>query len=79
MNDKFFTKQNCDRCGGSLEKGRMMSMFNQNCLCMGCIAKERKHADYTQALEADTDQIRKGNFNFEGIGFPAVGNSEKVE
>lgn len=32
--DKFFTQKTCDRCGGSLENGRIMSMFNTECICM---------------------------------------------
>lgn len=32
--DKFFTQTTCDRCGGSLEAGRTMSMFNEDCICM---------------------------------------------
>lgn len=30
--DKFFTQKTCDRCGGSLEKGRIMSMLNAGML-----------------------------------------------
>ena len=26
--DEFFTKTKCDRCGGSLSGGRIMSRFN---------------------------------------------------
>ena len=65
--DKFFTQNNCDRCGGSLKNGRMMSMVNTDCLCMDCIAAERQRPDYRHAVEAEHAEIRKGNFNFEGI------------
>jgi hypothetical protein len=64
--DTFFTQPNCDRCGKSLKNGRMMSMFNTDCLCLDCIETERQH--YRQAVEADHAEIRKGNFNFKGIG-----------
>ena len=67
--DKFFTQTNCDRCGGSLDGGRIMSMFNTDCICMDCKEKEQQRADYRKAVEADHAEIRKGNYNFEGIGY----------
>ena len=51
--DRFFTQTKCDRCGGSLEGGRIMSMFNTDCLCMKCKEEERKRPDYKDAQEAD--------------------------
>jgi len=65
--DKFFTQTRCDRCGGSLEKGRTMSMFNTECICMKCKEKERKDPRYKEALEADMEQIKLGNYNYPGI------------
>lgn len=65
--DDFFTKTKCDRCGGSLTSGRIMSMFNTDCICMECKEKERKDPEYTKALEADRAEIIKGNYNFRGI------------
>lgn len=67
--DSFFTQKHCDRCGGSLENGRTMSMFNEQCICMECSAKERQREDYNKAVEADHEQIKQGNYNFKGIGF----------
>lgn len=67
--DKFFTQTNCDRCGGSLDGGRIMSMFNTDCICMDCKEKEQQRADYRKAVEADHVEIRKGNYNFEGVGY----------
>lgn len=71
MPDKFFTQKNCDRCGGSLKDGRIMSMFNTDCICMQCAGKERKLPEYKSALDAEHKQIKQGNYNFEGIGYPA--------
>lgn len=34
--DKFFIQESCDRCGGSLTGGRIMSMFNTDCICLDC-------------------------------------------
>lgn len=67
--DRFFTQTKCDRCGGSLEDGRTMSMFNEDCICMKCKAEERKRDDYSKAVQADHEQIKQGNYNFKGIGF----------
>ena len=67
MKDRFFEKKNCDRCGGSLDGGRIMSMFSQACICMDCCEKEKQDPDYKKAVEADHEQIRQGNYNFPGI------------
>ena len=67
VTDSFFAQTTCDRCGGSLDEGRILSMFNQQTLCLLCKEKERKRPDYAQAVEADHEQIRKGNFNYKGI------------
>lgn len=66
--DKFFTQKTCDRCGASLGGGRMMSRYNEDCLCLDCISKERQRDDYQQACDAEITAIRNGNYNFEGIG-----------
>lgn len=68
MADKFFTQTTCDRCGGSLQGGRTMSMFNTQCICMKCSEEERRRPDYKDAVEADHEHIRNGDFNFKGIG-----------
>ncbi len=66
--DKFFSQKHCDRCGNSLEKGRTMSMYNTDCICMDCKNEERKREDYEKAIEAEHAEIKKGNYNFKGIG-----------
>jgi hypothetical protein len=66
--DKFFTQENCDRCGGSLEGGRIMSMFNTDCICMDCKRKETQRPDYAAARDAEHAEVCKGNYNFEGVG-----------
>ncbi len=66
--DDFFNKQYCDRCGGSLSEGRIMSMYNADCLCIKCKDEERRRDDYHLAVEADITEIKKGNCNFPGIG-----------
>ena len=66
--DRFFTQNTCDRCGGSLEDGRIMSMYNTDCICMKCKEKERKRDDYKLAQETERQQVLAGNRNFTGIG-----------
>lgn len=67
--DKFYTQKECDRCGGSLDHGRIMSMYNKDCICKKCKAIEVKRNDYKSALEMDHTEVCKGNYNFAGIGY----------
>ena len=36
---------------------------------MRCAEAERKHPDYGKAVEAEMAEIRRGNYNFKGIGY----------
>ena len=65
--DRFFTQKNCDRCGGSLSGGRIMSMYSTECLCLACKEKERALEDYQAAVKAELDEVKKGNLNYKGI------------
>ena len=67
MDDQFFTQKYCDCCGQSLKDGRIMSMFNRDCICLDFKKKERKDKDYRLAEGADGEAIKKGDFNFPGI------------
>ena len=67
--DTFFTQSNCDRCGGSLAGGRVMSMYNTQCICMDCKKRERLRKDYKAASDAENEAVKAGNLNFEGIGY----------
>lgn len=68
--DRFFTQTTCDRCGGPLTEGRMMSRFNTDCLCMSCIKVEKKHPKYEEAAQAERDAVQQGISNYPGIGYP---------
>ena len=70
--DRFLVQEFCDRCGGSLENGRTMSMYNEDCICMECKRKERLRRDYRKALAADCEEIRNGNYNYAGIGYHEI-------
>ena len=65
--DDFFKKKTCDRCGAPLTV-RIMSMFNEDVICMDCKSKEKQRADYENARDAEMAEVRKGNYNFKGIG-----------
>lgn len=65
--DKFFTQKYCDRCGKDLKYGRIMSMFNEDCICMDCKEKETQDKDYEKAVKTEYEEIKKGNYNFPGI------------
>ncbi len=59
----------CQRCG---EKTNTTtgSYFDESIICMRCNQIERKHPDFTRAQEAETAQVRAGNYNYPGIGLP---------
>lgn len=65
--DRFLMQKYCDRCGKDLTDGRIMSMFNRECICLECKEKEKLDKDYEKALQADNEAIKKGNYNFPGI------------
>jgi hypothetical protein len=43
-------------------------MYNEEVICMSCKDAEKKRSDYKQAHDADVAEIKKGNYNYEGIG-----------
>ena len=79
MPDKFLTQEKCDRCGGSLDGGRIMSRFSTETLCLDCEREERQHPDYQKAAEAAQKALDKyqktlrkwmgEDFNIGGTGF----------
>ena len=65
--NKFFSQKFCDRCGGSLDQGRIMSMLNTDCICLACKEKEKVRSDYEEAVKTEHEEIKKGNYNYKGI------------
>jgi len=59
----------CNRCYTKTDT-HTMSMFNIEDICMDCKKKEREHPDYEKARQVEADQVRQGNYNFQGIGKP---------
>ena len=47
-----------------------MSMFNTEMICSECKEKESKHKDYERAREIEYQEVKRGNYNFKGIGKP---------
>ena len=60
----------CERCNQKTDL-HTMSFFNTQDICMTCVEKEKQHPKYAEAVQADVDEIKKGNMNFEGIGLPS--------
>ncbi|MFA5375885.1 MAG: gamma-glutamylcyclotransferase [Dehalococcoidia bacterium] len=58
----------CQRCG---KEGRsyIMSMFNEDLICMDCKKKETKQPGYEEARRAEHEAVKSGNYNFKGIDF----------
>lgn len=65
--DGFFTQKYCSRCGKDLKNGRIMSMFNEDCICIECSDKEKEDKDYGLARSSELNEIKKGNYNYKGI------------
>jgi len=64
----------CDRCGkptggknGLFGGTTIMSVFNQDVICIPCKEEEKKDPDYEAAVKAEHAAIRKGDYNFPGI------------
>ena len=59
----------CHRCKDKTQISTM-SIFNLEMICPSCAFIEKHHASYKKAKEAELEETRKGNLNFEGIGLP---------
>jgi hypothetical protein len=59
----------CNRCNKKTNVW-ILSMFNTEEICMDCKAEEKQLPEYEKAVKADMKEIKKGNYNFQGIGFP---------
>lgn len=59
----------CQRCGKKTSS-HTMSWFNTQLICLECSDKERQHPEFFRAVEADHEAMRRGDYNFPGIGYP---------
>jgi len=60
----------CERCKNKANP-HIMSMFNEDIICLKCKDKEIKHPLYKLALEAENKSLKRGETNFKGIGKPS--------
>jgi hypothetical protein len=49
--------------------GTIMSMYNEDMICMDCKTKETERPDYEKARDAEYEAVKNGNRNFKGIGY----------
>jgi hypothetical protein len=60
----------CDRCGRA-SLASTGSWFNLEQICLECSALEEQHPSIEEARERENEAVRRGDFNFPGIGLPA--------
>lgn len=61
----------CDRCLKPLGVHRM-SWFNTDRICGECQKVEEAHPDYRYARNVEHQEVRQGNTNYTGVGWPGV-------
>ena len=57
----------CPRCGGSMQT-YTCSWFTTESICTTCQQEEKSAPNFEAARAAEADAIRRGDFNFPGIG-----------
>lgn len=60
----------CDRCGNE-SLSSTGSFFNTDQICLPCSKREREHPQYEEARRVESEQVRQGNYNFQGVGLPS--------
>jgi hypothetical protein len=60
-------RENCDRCGQPTDGATIMSIFNEDVICMTCKELEKEDPDYKAASIAEMQAVRNGDNNFKGI------------
>ena len=61
-------RENCDSCHKPTKGVTIMSMFNQEVICIDCKKAEKGEANYKEAVDADHKAIKNGDYNSPGIG-----------
>lgn len=62
----MFPDCKCTRCGKE-DVHLKMSMLNTDICCSDCIAKEKKHPRYLEAVEAEHNEVCNGNYDYPGL------------
>lgn len=60
----------CQRCHCKMTS-HIMSRFNTDVICMECHRREQAHPMYKEAVEAELNEVKRGNYNYAGIGKPS--------
>ena len=64
-----FFPNKCGRCGTTTNV-LIGSYFDTKMTCDICCDREKEHPDYTYARGVESEEVRNGNFNYKGVGFP---------
>ena len=59
-------RDKCDRCGQSTTGTTIMSIFNEDVICMKCKEEEKNDPEYEAACIAEREAVMKGERNFLG-------------
>lgn len=59
----------CDRCYKETIV-TTMSFFDASMCCPDCIKVEKTHPQYEEAHRREVEEVKRGNYNFPGIGLP---------
>jgi hypothetical protein len=59
-------KSICDRCGEPTNGVTIMSIFNEDIICMPCKEAEKKDPEYNAASKAEINAIKRGDRNYKG-------------
>jgi len=70
VNGKMLDLSTCARCGAK-NGPTTMSRFNTDILCMDCLSKEKAHPKYPEAAKAELEAVKRGDYNYPGIGKPS--------
>ena len=68
----------CERCDTETNT-TTMSMFNTQTICIPCREIERAHPKYEEACTKELEEVKKGNYNFEGIGWDGLSYEERIK
>jgi hypothetical protein len=60
----------CDRCGETIS-AFSTSWFNTDTICMACSEIEKAHPDFAFAKRVEEEMVKRGEYNFSGVGLPA--------
>lgn len=63
----------CDRCGETSNQFQC-SIFNEEMICPTCFESEKDEPDYTLAKERESEEVRKGNYNYKGLWNEFIGD-----